>query len=49
MRVKEPMTPRKARKVRKKTSKNFSPSEVSHMPTASLSAGSNFSRRPRTS
>ena len=49
IRVKEPITPRKARKVPKKTEKNFSPSVVSHMPIASLSSGSNFSRRPRTS
>lgn len=49
MSVNDPITPRKARKVRKKTERNFSPSVVSHIPTASLSFGSNFSRRPSTS
>ena len=49
MRVKEPITPRKARNTPKNTRKNFSPSVVSHMPMASLSLGSNLSRRPSTS
>ncbi len=49
IRVKEPMIPRKARKVPKKTAKNFSPSVVSHIPMASLSLGSNLWRRARVS
>ncbi len=49
IRVKEPMIPRKARKVPKKTLKNFSASVVSHMPMASLSLGSNWWRLERTS
>ena len=49
IRVKEPMTARNPRKVPKKMRKNFSPSVVSHMPMASLSAGSKLCRRARTS